>query len=106
MYINMMQSGIAKVGSSISEPHNLPAKLGYLTRCIFRFALALSLPIRFGKCTKEAGYNGITSRDVFANYQAFSSRHQAEETTLEKLTVVVAFGSGILFLCFSVFLFS
>lgn len=105
MYINMMQSGIAKVGSSISEPHNLPARMGCLIRCIFRFAKPVSLPIGYGKCTKQAGYNGITSRDVFANYQAFSSRNQAEETTLEKLTVVVAFGSGILFLCFSVFLF-
>jgi hypothetical protein len=101
----MMQSGIAKVGSSISEPHNLPAKMGRFIRCIFRFAKPVSLGIGFGECTKEAGYNGITSRDVFANYEAFSSRHQAEETTLQKLAVVFAFGSGILFLCFSVFLF-
>jgi hypothetical protein len=67
---------------------------------------AISLPIGFGKCTKQAGYNGITSRDVFADYQAFSSRQTGDETTLQKLAVVVAFGSGILFLCFSVFLFS
>jgi hypothetical protein len=80
--------------------------MGRFIRCIFRFALALSLPIRFGKCTKEAGYNGITSRDVFADYEAFSSRQTGDETTLQKLAVVVAFGSGILFLCFSVFLFS
>jgi hypothetical protein len=97
---------MSKVGSSLSEPQKLPAMMGRFIRCIFRFAKPVSLGIGFGKCTKEAGYNGITSRDVFANYQAFSSRHQAEETTLEKLTVVVAFGSGILFLCFSVFLFS
>jgi hypothetical protein len=102
----MMQSGIAKVGSSISEPHNLPAKMGHLIRCIFRLSKAISLPIGFGKCTKDAGYQGITSRDVFADYQAFSSRQTNDETTLQKLTVVVAFGSGILVICFSVFLFS
>jgi hypothetical protein len=96
---------MSKVGSEVEKPQNLPAMMGRYIRCILCLSKAISLPIGFGECTKEAGYNGITSRDVFANYQAFSSRHQAEETTLEKLTVVVAFGSGILFLCFSVFLF-
>jgi hypothetical protein len=67
---------------------------------------AISLPIGFGKCTKDAGYNGITSRDVFADYEAFSTRHQSGESLAETLGVVVSFLAVILFLCFSVFLFS
>jgi len=106
VYINISQSGIVKVGSDTSEPQNLPAMMGRFIRCIFRLSKANSLPIGFGKCTKDAGYQGITSRDVFADYQAFSSRQTGDETTLQKLAVVVAFGSGILVICFSVFLFS
>lgn len=106
MYINISQSGIAKVVSKVEKPQNLPAMMGRLIRCIFRLSKAISLPIGFGKCTKDAGYQGITSRDVFADYQAFSSRQTGDETTLQKLAVVVAFGSGILVICFSVFLFS
>ena len=106
MYINISQSGIAKVGSDTSEPRNLPAMMGRFIRCILCLSKAISLPIGFGKCTKDAGYNGITSRDVFADYQAFSGRQTGDETTLQKLAVVVAFGSGILVICFSVFLFS
>jgi len=58
----------------------------------------------YGKCTKQLEYEGITSRDVFADYQAFSTRNQGQESALEKLAVVLAFGSGILLICFSVFL--
>ena len=105
VYINISQSDMSKVGSEVVKPQNLTAMMGRYIRCIYRLRNPKSLPIGFGKCTKDAGYQGITSRDVFANYQAFSSRHQAEETTLQKLAVVFAFGSGILFLCFSVFLF-
>jgi hypothetical protein len=39
---------------------------------------------------------------VFANSEAFSTRNQGQETALEKLAVVLAFGLGILFICFSV----
>ena len=106
MYINISQIGIAKVGSKVEKPQNLPAMMRHFIRCIYRLTSAKSLPIGFGKCTKDAGYQGITSRDVFADYQAFSSRQTGDETTLQKLAVVVAFGSGILFLCFSFFLFA
>jgi hypothetical protein len=56
----------------------------------------------YGECTKVHDYQGITSLDVFANYEAFSTRNQGQESALEKLAVVLAFGSGILFICFSV----
>ena len=105
MYINISQSNMSKVGSEVEKPQNLPAMMGRFIRCIYRLRNPKSLPIGFGKCTKDAGYQGITSRDVFANYEAFLSRQTGDETTLQKLTVVVAFGSGILVICFSVFLF-
>ena len=106
MYINISQSGIVKVGSDTTEPRNLPAMMGRFIRCILCLSKAISLPIGFGKCTKDAGYNGITSRDVFADYEAFSTRHQSGESLAETLGVVVSFLAVILFLCFSVFLFS
>jgi len=96
---------MSKVGSKVEKPQNLPAMMAYCIRCILCLSKAISLPIGFGKCTKDTGYQGITSRDVFADYQAFSSRQTGDETTLQKLAVVVAFGSGILVICFSVFLF-
>ena len=97
---------MSKVGSEVAKPNNLPEMMGRYIRCIYRLRNPKSLPIGFGKCTKEAGYNGITSRDVFADYQAFSTRHKSNESLAETLGVVVAFGSGILVICFSVFLFS
>lgn len=106
MFNNIEQLQTAKVGSNLREPQETGLGMGHFIRCIYRLRKAKSLPIGFGKCTKDAGYQGITSRDVFADYQAFSSRQTGDETTLQKLAVVVAFGSGILFLCFSVFLFS
>jgi hypothetical protein len=66
----------------------------------------ISAPIGFGKCTKIRDYQGITSRDVFADYEAFSTRHQSGESLAETLGVVVSFSAVILFLCFSVFLFA
>lgn len=106
MYINISQLNMSKVGCEVVKTQNLTAMMGRYIRCIYRLTNPKSLPIGFGKCTKDAGYQGITSRDVFANYQAFSSRQTGDETTLQKLAVVVAFGSGILVICFSVFLFS
>jgi len=60
----------------------------------------------YGECTKVHDYKNITSLDVFANYEAFSTQNQGQESALEKLAVVLAFGSGIFLICFSVFLFS
>ena len=106
MYINISQSDMSKVGSKVEKPQNLPAMMGRYIRCIYRLTSPKSLHLGFGKCTKQLEYSGITSRDVFADYEAFSSRQTGHETTLQKLAVVVAFGSGILVICFSVFLFS
>jgi hypothetical protein len=104
VYINISQSDMSKVGSEVAKPNNLPAMMGRFIRCIYRLTNPKSLPIGFAKCTKESDYQGITSRDVFANYQAFSTHKSNEESHLEKLGVVVGCGSGILLICFSVFL--
>jgi len=103
VYINIEQSGLSKVGSNLREPQK--SDLGWVNfiRCIYRLTSPKSLPIGFAKCTKVHDYQGITSLDVFANYEAFSTRNQGQESALEKLAVVLAFGSGILLICFSVF---
>jgi hypothetical protein len=105
VYINISQSDMSKVGSSLKEPQETGLRMGHFTRCILGFTGGKSLPIGFAKCTKVHDYQGITSRDVFANYEAFSTRNQGQESALEKLAVVLAFGSGIFLICFSVFLF-
>jgi hypothetical protein len=99
-----MQSGIANVGSYTREPSKARERMAGFIRCIFRQSKTIPLPIPYGECPKDLTYNGITSKDVFADYEVFSTRHQGDESTLEKLAVVVAFGSGILVICFSVFL--
>jgi hypothetical protein len=101
--INIQQSVIANVGSNLREPSKARERMGGYIRCIFRKSKAKSLPIPYGECPRKLTYQGITSQDVFANYEAFSTRQPGEESTLEKLAVVVAFGSGILLICFSVF---
>ena len=105
VYINIEQSGLSKVGSNLREPQK--SDLGWVNfiRCIYRLTSPKSLPIGFAKCTKVHDYQGITSLDVFANYHAFSIHKSNEESTLEKLGVVLGCGSGILLICFSVFLF-
>ncbi len=102
MFKNIQQLQLAKVGSNLREPQETGLGIGHLIRCILGFTGSKSLPIGYEKCTKEGDYQGITSRDVFANYEAFSTRNQGQESALEKLAVVLAFGSGILFICFSV----
>jgi len=103
VYINIEQSGLSKVGSNLREPQK--SDLGWVNfiRCIVCFAKATTAHLVFDKCTKVHDYQGITSLDVFANYEAFSTRNQGQESALEKLAVVLAFGSGILLICFSVF---
>ena len=103
MFNNIEQLQTVKVGSNFREP--LKSDLGWVSfiRCILGFTGRKSLPIGFAKCTKVHDYQGITSLDVFANYEAFSTRNQGQESALEKLAVVVGFGLGILFICFSVF---
>ena len=96
---------MSKVGSEVVKPQNLTAMMGRYIRCIVCFALRNRAPIAYEECTKVHDYQGITSLDVFANYQSFSTRNKGQESALEKLAVVVAFGSGILVICFSVFLF-
>ena len=105
MFINISQLDMSKVGSEVEKPNNLPAMMVRYIRCILCLSKTISQPIAFGECTKVHDYQGITSLDVFANYEAFSTRNQGQESALEKLAVVVAFGSGILVICFSVFLF-
>ena len=100
-----MQSRLAKVGSKFRESPKVTEYYFNLIRCIFCFTNPNSLQMVYGKCTKQLEYEGITSRDVFADYQAFSTHKSNEESTLEKLAVVLAFGSGIFLICFSVFLF-
>ena len=102
MFNNIEQLQTVKVGSNFREP--LKSDLGwfYFIRCIFRKEVEKSLPMPYGECTKVHDYQGITSLDVFANYEAFSTRNEGQESALEKLAVVLAFGSGILFICFSV----
>ena len=102
MFNNIEQSGIAKVGSSLREPQGTGLGIGRFIRCILGFTGSKSLPIGFAKCTKVHDYQGITSQDVFADYEAFSTRNKGQESTLETLGLVVAFGSGILLICFSV----
>jgi hypothetical protein len=104
VFNNIEQLQTAKVGSNLKEPQETGLGIGGFIRCILGFTGSKSLPIGFAKCTKEGDYQGITSRDVFANYEAFSTRNQGQESALQKLAVVVAFGSGILLICFSVFL--
>lgn len=104
MFNNIQQLQLAKVGSNLREPQETGLGLGRFIRCIVCFALRNRAPIGFAKCTKVHDYQGITSLDVFANYQAFSTHKSNEESTLEKLAVVAAFGSGIFLICFSVFL--
>ena len=103
MFNNIEQLQTSKVGSSFRERQKTGLEVFGFIRCILGFTGRKSLPIGFAKCTKEGDYQGITSRDVFANYEAFSTRNQGQETALEKLAVVVGFGLGILFICFSVF---
>lgn len=105
MFNNIKQLQLAKVGSNLREPQETGLGIGRLIRCIFRKAVEKSLPIGFDHCTKVHDYQGITSLDVFANYEAFSTHKSDQESTLEKLAVVAAFGSGIFLICFSVFLF-
>lgn len=104
MFNNIQQLQTVKVGSNLREPQETGLGIGRLIRCIFCFTNPISLQMVYGKCTKQLEYEGITSRDVFADYQAFSTHKSNEESTLEKLAVVAAFGSGILLICFSVFL--
>jgi len=104
VFNNIEQLQTSKVGSSFREPKKTGLEVFGFIRCILGFTGSKSLPIGFAKCTKEGDYQGITSRDVFANYEAFSTRNQGQESALEKLAVVLAFGSGILLICFSVFL--
>ena len=101
MNINIMQSKLGKVGSSFREPSKLTDNYLYFIRCILGLKNLNTLCIGYGKCPKDLAYKGITSQDVFADYQAFSTRQTGEESTLEKLAVVVAFGSAILLICFS-----
>ena len=103
VFNNIEQLQTVQVGSNLREPQE--TGLGWIgfIRCIYRLTNPKSLPIGFAKCTEEGDYQGITSRDVFANYQAFSTHKSDHESTLEKLAVVVGCGSGILLLCFSVF---
>ena len=103
MFNNIKQLQLAKVGSNLREPQETGLGIGHFIRCIYRLTNPKSLPIGYEKCTKVHDYQGITSLDVFANYQAFSTRNQGQETALEKLAVVLGFGLGILFICFSVF---
>ena len=103
MFNNIQQLQLAKVGSNLREPQETGLGIGHFIRCIYRLTNPKSLAIGFAKCTKEGDYQGITSRDVFADYEAFSTRNQGQESALEKLAVVVGCGSGILLLCFSVF---
>ena len=104
VFNNIKQLQLAKVGSNLREPQETGLGIGRFIRCISGFTGSKSLPIGYEKCTKVHDYQGITSLDVFANYQAFSTHKSSEESTLEKLAVVAAFGSGILLICFSVFL--
>lgn len=104
MFNNIQQLQLAKVGSNLREPQETGLGIGRFIRCIYRLTSPKSLPIGYGKCPKDLAYQGITSRDIFADYQAFSTHKSNEESTLEKLAVVLAFGSGILLICFSVFL--
>lgn len=96
-----MQSKLGKVGSSFREPSKLTEYYSYFIRCILGLKNLNTLCIGYGKCPKDSAYKGITSQDVFADYQAFSTRHQGEESTLEKLAVVAAFASAVLLICFS-----
>lgn len=105
MNINIMQSKLAKVGSKLRESPKMTEYYFYLIRCIVCFAIGKRPPMGYEECTKVHNYQGITSLDVFANYQAFSTHKSNDESTLEKLAVVAAFGSGIFLICFSVFLF-
>lgn len=105
VFNNIKQLQLAKVGSNLREPQKFDLGWVNFIRCIVCFTIPISLQIVYGKCTKQLEYEGITSRDVFANYQAFSTHKSSEESTLEKLAVVAAFGSGIFLICFSVFLF-
>ena len=104
MFNNIQQLQLAKVSSNLREPQKFDLGWVNFIRCIFCFTSSKSLPIGFAKCTKEGDYQGITSRDVFADYQAFSTHKSNEESTLEKLGVVLGCGSGILLIYFSVFL--
>ena len=106
MNINIMQSGIVQVSSNTREPSKSRERMGHLIRCIFCFTTPKTQALWFGKCPSNTANQGITSQDVFADYQAFSSLQTGDETTLQKLTVVVSFSAVILFLCFSVFLFA
>jgi hypothetical protein len=99
---NIMQSGIPNVGSYTREPSKARERMAGFIRCILGFTTPKTQPLWFGKCPSDTANQGITSQDVFANYEAFSTRQPGEESTLEKLAVVVAFGSGILLICFSV----
>jgi len=105
VFNNIKQLQLAKVGSNLREPQETGLGIGHFIRCIVCFTIPISLQIVYGKCTKQLEYEGITSRDVFADYQAFSAHKSNDESTLEKLAVVAAFGSGIFLICFSVFLF-
>jgi len=104
VFNNIQQLQLAKVSSNLREPQKFDLGWVNFIRCILGFTGSKSLPIGFAKCTKESEYQGITSRDVFADYQAFSTHKSNKESTLEKLAVVAAFGSGIFLICFSVFL--
>jgi hypothetical protein len=104
VFNNIQQLQLAKVGSNLREPLETGLGIGGFIRCIVCFAKATTAHLVFGKCTKVHDYQGITSLDVFANYEAFSTQNQGQESALEKLAVVLAFGSGILLICFSVFL--
>ena len=120
-----MQSGTAKVGSSFTELQKDGQGWGYFIRCINRLRSRKSLPIGFGKCPKKlenvafwtgtsgrekpdkvVHYQGITSYDVFADYQTFFPHKSDTESTLQKLGAAFSFCVGILLICFSVFLFS
>jgi hypothetical protein len=100
--INIEQMGLSKVGSEVREPNHLTARMGQFIRCIVCLAIGKRPPIGYEKCTKVHDYQGITSRDVFADYEAFSPRHKTTESLAETLGLVIAFGSGILLICFSV----
>ena len=102
MYININQLQLAKVGSNLKEPQNLTIRMARFIRCIVCLAIGKRPPIGYEECTKVHDYQGITSRDVFADYEAFSPRHKTTESLAETLGLVVAFGSGILLICFSV----
>ena len=106
MFNNIKQLQLAKVGSNLREPQETGLGIGHFIRCIVCFAIGKRPPMGYEECTKVHDYQGITSLDVFANYEAFSTRNQGQESALEKLAVVLAFGSGIFLICFSVFLFS